>query len=263
MKEFQDKTALVTGGSRGIGRATALRLASKGANVAISYLRNHKAAKMTAAEIEGFGRKALLVQANFNEPSDITALFGEVEKNFGSLDILIHSAALGNLRPLSEATVASWDVTMNVNARAFLLCAKFAKSLMMGKDGIIVGVSSMGSSRYIPSYGVIGISKAALEALVRYLAVEFAPLGIRVNAVSGGPIDTDTLHQFVDFQILKDSCIANTPANRLGVPGDLADVVLFLCSNSSRWIVGQTLVADGGMSLSYGYFKRQNASPKK
>jgi enoyl-[acyl-carrier protein] reductase III len=167
----------------------------------------------------------------------------------GGLDVLVHNAALGSFKPTLEVRANQWDLSMSVNARALLLCVKEAAPLMDGRAGRIVSVSSLGSRRVLPEYGAIGASKAALESLTRYLAVELAPRGITVNAVSAGLIAGETLRVHPRYEALTARAREQTPAGRIATPEDIAHVVLFLCSPLSSWIIGQTIVVDGGMSL--------------
>jgi len=254
MNSFQNKIALVTGSGRGIGRAIALHLAQKGADVVVNFFRNRAPAEETAREIEALGRRTLVVKADVGEIEGITKLFDEVEKNFGSLDILVHNAASGYNRPALEQKPKGWDWTMNINARALLFAAQRAVPLMEKRGGgSIVSITSAGSVRVLPDYVVVGASKAALESLTRYLAVELAPKNIRVNAVSPGLVETDALKHFDSMNReagLIEKAIANTPAGRLVTPGDVAEVVAFLCSPPAEMIRGQVLVVDGGYLLS-------------
>lgn len=240
--------ALVTGGSRGIGRAIALRLASTNARtVIVNYLQNDKEAERTRSMIVKRKSTCVLARANLSEPSDIDKLFETVKATVGHLDIFVHCAALNTFKPLSQIKPNQWDLTVNINARSFLQCVQLCSRLM--KNGTIIAISSIGSVRTVPNYGAMGPTKSALEALVRYLAVELAPQGIRVNGVSGGLIETDSLDKFPEPVRLREEVIARTPAGRLGTPEDIADVVLFLTSPAAKWIYGQIIVADGGISL--------------
>ncbi len=260
MNIFQDKIALVTGSGRGIGRAIALHLAHNGADVVVNFFRNRAPAEETAREIEALGRRALVVKADVGEIEGITKLFDEVEKNFGGLDILVHNAASGYNRPALEQKPKGWDWTMNINARALLFAAQRAVPLMEKRGGgSIVSITSAGSVRVLPDYVVVGASKAALESLTRYLAVELAPKNIRVNAVSPGLVETDALKHFDSMNEagLIEKAIANTPAGRLVTPGDVAEVVAFLCSPPAEMIRGQVLVVDGGYLLSGKHIKKQ------
>ena len=189
------KVALVTGSSRGIGKATAIRLAKEGYDIVINYARSKTKALETAAEIEALGRKALVVKANVGDVEKINYLFAEIKKEFGRLDVFVNNAASGVQRPLMELEESHWDWTMNINSKALLFCAQEAAKLM-DQGGKIVSISSLGSIRYLENYTVVGVSKAALEALTRYLAVELAGKNIIVNAVSGGVVDTEALKHF-------------------------------------------------------------------
>lgn len=246
---FAGKVAVITGGSRGIGRDIVLKLAAQKVHVVINYLRNEEAAQEVKKLAEAQGVKTLLVQANVGEPEEIKILFAKTKEVFPKIDFFIHNAALGAFKPVMSLRENQWDMSLNVNTKAMLLCTQEAVKLMEGRKGKIVTISSLGSHRYTPDYGAIGISKAALESLVRYLAVELAPKNIRVNCVSGGPIMTDAIKMFPKFELMKEESLKRTPGGRLGEPADLAKVVLFLLSDDSDWIVGQTIVADGGLSL--------------
>lgn len=250
-KPLAGRVALITGSSRGIGRATALELARRGADVVINYLRKRSAAEQTAAEVQALGQRALVVRANVGEAADITAIFEQVKAEFGRCDILVGNAASGILRPITQVEDKHWDWTLDINARSILRCAQHAVPLMEAQGwGRIVGVTSFGSHRVFSEYGIVGISKAAIEALVRYLAVELAPKGITVNAVSPGIVDTDALRSFpIDVgQVLRQAA-QRTPAGRITTPQDVARVIAFLCSDDAAMIVGQTIVVDGGWSI--------------
>lgn len=246
---LEAQVAVVTGESRGIGHAIALRLAAAGADVVVNYFLNREAAEKTATEVRAHGVRAHLVQADMKDPSQIRKLFDEVEARFGGLDILVSNAASGVFRPASDLTAKHWDWMMNTHPRAFLLCAQAAAPLMRGRRGRIVSVSSIGSQRAIPSYAGMGASKGALEALTRYLAVELAPLGIAVNCVSGGAVSTDSWHQLAEVETVIEEIRRKTPAGRIVSPEDIAAAVLFLCSPEAEMIRGQVLVVDGGFSL--------------
>jgi len=247
---FEGKIALVTGGSRGIGRAISLELARRGADVIINYFRNRSAAEETVREIERLGRRVHAIKAHIGDPDKANAMFDEVEEVFGGLDILINNAASGYIRPVMEQEVKGWDWTMNINARSILFNSQRAARMMEPRGGgKIVNISSIGSFRVLPEYVVIGVSKAAVEALTRYLAVELAPMNIVVNAVSGGVVDTDALRFFPRREEMIRVSQERTPAGRLVEPQDIANVVAFLCSDEASMIRGQTIVVDGGYTL--------------
>lgn len=246
-RDLEGRTALVTGGSRGIGRAVALSLAERGANLVIVYLRKHAAAQETAAAIEGFGVKALPVRCNVGDESSLESLFGHIGETFGSLDIFVSNAATGVIKPVADLDHRAWSWTMDANARSLLLAARLARPLM-NNGGSIVALSSLGSSRVLPGYAVVGASKAAIECLVRYLAVELAPT-IRVNTVSPGVVDTDALKHFPMRDDMLARARGSTPMGRLVEPSDVADLVSFLTSDRAAMITGQTLVIDGGAAV--------------
>ena len=247
-KEGKDLIALVTGGSRGIGRAVSLRLAAETAGtVIVNYVENDVEAERTRNLIEARSSTCILAKANLCHAADVDRLFLTIKETVGRIDVFVHCAAVTAFKPLREIRSNQWDLTMNVNARSFLLCVQ--KCIPLMKEGKIVAISSLGSSRAIPNYGALGPTKAALEATVRYLAAELAPAGIQVNAVSGGFVRTDSIRKIPGVDMLAEKASARTPQGRLGTPDDIAGVVSFLLSPSANWICGQTIVADGGLSL--------------
>lgn len=250
---FENKIALVTGSGRGIGKAIALHFAKHGADVVINFFRNRAPAEETARAVEELGRRALIVKADVGDLDDLTRLFDEVESVFDGLDIFVHNAASGYNRPAMEQKPKGWDWTMNINARAFLFAAQRATPLMEKRGGgKIVSISSAGSVRVLPDYVVVGASKAALEALTRYLGVELISRGINVNAVSPGVVETEALNHFASMggqENIIQKFIQQVPAGRLISPEEVAEVVAFLCSPAAAMIVGQTLVVDGGYTL--------------
>jgi len=231
---------LVTGGSRGIGRAIALHFArGGGARVAIGYMRNDAAAEETAAEIRALGSEPVLVRGNITSSGVL-----EQVAALGALDVLVHNAATGVARPALETEDKHWDWTLAANARALLSLARTAAPAMPPGSSI-VAISSLGSQRVLDNYALIGASKAALEALVRYLAVELAPRGIRVNAVSAGVVETGALEHFPNRDAMLALGRAN-PAGRMVTPTDVAGAVAFLCSPEAEMVRGHILVVDGG-----------------
>jgi enoyl-[acyl-carrier protein] reductase III len=251
--DFKNKVALVTGSGRGIGKAIALHFAKRGADVIINFFRNRAPAEETAREVEKLGRQALVVKADVGDLDDLNRLFDEVDKRFGGLDIFVHNAASGYNRPAMEQKPRGWDWTMNINARALLFAAQHAVPLMEKRGGgKIVSISSAGSGRVLPDYVVVGASKAAIEALTRYLGVELISRGINVNAVSPGVVETEALNHFASMggqENIIQKFIEMVPAGRLITPEEVAEVVAFLCSPAASMIVGQTLVMDGGYTL--------------
>lgn len=246
-KPLEGKLALVTGSGRGIGRAIALKLASQGSDVIVNFFRHRDTAEGVAKEIEALGVKARVIRANVGDPDKVKAMFDEIAKDFGYLDILINNAASGVGRPIMDIDVKAWEWTMDINARALLLCAQRAAGLMEGRGGRIVSISSLGSFLVWPSYTAVGVSKAALEALTRYLAIELASKNIAVNAVAASAVLTEALKFYI-----KDKDMAShqlTPAGRMVTPEDVANVVAFLCSEDAVMIRGQTIIVDGGASV--------------
>jgi enoyl-[acyl-carrier protein] reductase III len=241
-----ERIALVTGASRGIGRAVALRLAQEGVDVVLNYLRRESAAREVAAQIEAMGRRALPVKADVADDADVARLFAAAA-DFGGIDILIANAALGVMEPLAAVTPKHWQRTLGTNAWGFLNMVQHAAPMMASRGGgRIVALTSPGAQRVIDNYGLVGTSKAALEALVRYWAVELAAQGIVVNAVSPGMIETDAVQWLDSAERVLGLVRRQTPVGRLATPEDVAGVVAFLCSSAAEMIVGQTIVVDGG-----------------
>jgi enoyl-[acyl-carrier protein] reductase III len=248
--ELKGKLALVTGGGRGIGRAIALELARRGADVLINYVRHPDDAQQTAAAVRDLGVRSEALRGNVAADAHVQRMFDEIRERFGYLDILVNNSASGVNRPAVELTAHHWDWTLNVNARGAWLCARAALPLMQPRGGgVMVSMSSLGASRVMKDYFLVGVSKAALEAVTRYLSVELAPHGIRVNAVSGGLVETDALKSFTWGPAVINDTIHRTPAGRMVEPEDLAQVVAFLCTPAAAMIRGQTIVVDGGLSL--------------
>ena len=240
---FIGASVFVTGGSRGIGKAIALRFARLGAaRVAIGYLRSDQAAEDTAEELRSIGAEPVLVRGNISSDRVL-----EEVARLGPLDVLVHNAATGVIRPALETEDKHWDWTMTANTRALLSLARAAAPNMPAGSSLI-GISSLGAQRVLENYTLVGTSKAALEALIRYLAVELAPRGIRANGVSGGVVDTGALDHFPNKEeMLRFG--SDNPAGRLVTPDDIAEAVTFLCSPGAEMIRGHILIVDGGYSL--------------
>lgn len=249
VQRYAGKVVCVTGSSRGIGRQLALRFAQEGADIVINYFRNGDAAREVAEEIEALGQKALLVRANMAQEEKIVGMFEEIKSTFGHLDVFVHNAASGRNRSAMEVDAKGWDWTVNVNTRAFLLGAQQAAALMPETGGAMLALSSFGSDRVFPYYTTVGASKAALESLVRYFAIELAPRKINVNAISAGAVLTDALGHFPEMDKTLAAVEEKMPYHRMVAPDDIANVALFLCSQEAEMLRGQTIRLDGGMTL--------------
>jgi len=244
MSPVKGGSVLVTGGTRGIGKTIALRLASDGAaRVVLGYMRNDAAAEAAAEEVREAGADPLLVRGNVASDKVIAEL-----ASHGPYAVVVHNAATGVIKPALETDDKHWDWTLNANARALLSLAR-ACAPDMESGSSIVAISSLGAQRVLENYVLVGTSKAALESVVRYLAVELSPRGIRVNAVSAGVVETEALDHFPNREDMLRSGRTRTPAGRLVEPDDIAGAVAFLCSPDAQMVRGHTLIVDGGYSL--------------
>lgn len=253
MKALQGKVALVTGSSRGIGRGIALALAAEGCDVAVNFVRKRAEAEETARVIEALGVRAVVIKANVGEENEMRRLVDETAAALGSVDIFVGNAASGVQRPLMELETKAWDWTLDINARSILVGAQAAVPHMRRAGwGRIITVSSIGSRRVYTNYAAVGVSKAAIEALTRYLAVELAPEGILVNCLSPGIVITGALDHFPNKESMLGHALATTPAGRLCTPEDVGEVAAWLCARAPAVLVGQVLEMDGGYSLVVG-----------
>lgn len=253
---LKGKVALVTGASRGIGRGIALALAEAGADIVVHYARKAGMANDVVAEIQSMGCRAIAIKANFAEKEKIDAMLDEIEDVFGGCDIFVANAATGGFRPMLETNDKHWDWTMDVNARSILHCVQRLTPYMERRGwGRVVTVTSLGGVRVVPNYSAVGLSKSVVESLSRYLAVELAPKGIIVNAISPGLVETDALSNMnLDVSSALEYVRRRNPTRRLVTPQDVGRVTTFLCSDAAEMIVGQTLYVDGGFSILTDYF---------
>lgn len=244
------KSAVITGAGRGIGRGIALALAEQGCNVAINYFRNRADAEETAAAVEKLGVKSVVIKAHVGQEEQIVSLIKESAAAFGTVDIFVGNAASGVLKPICEIDSKAWDWTFTINARSILLGAQTVAPYMKQKGwGRIITLTSIGSQRVFPEYGVVGVSKAAIESMTRYLAVELAPFGIICNCISPGVVLTAALEHFPSKDHMIELAQTKTPVGRLVTPSDVGALAVWLCSEAASMIVGQTIQIDGGYSL--------------
>jgi NAD(P)-dependent dehydrogenase (short-subunit alcohol dehydrogenase family) len=248
--------ALITGGSRGIGRGIALKLAEHGVHVAINYLRDEASAKKTLEQVRARGSDGFTVQADVSKPADMERLFSRVKEEFGSLDIFVSNARgdVGTFfEPAMTIGLEKWDSAMDSQAKSFLVAMQQGEKLLANGGRVIAITYSPGvSSGSWQSWVAMGAAKSALEVLCRYFAVAFAPRGITVNAISPGWIDDSVLTTLpgpVQQMIREHQEMGWTPMRRLGTPADIGNAVALMCAKEAGWITGQVVAADGGASL--------------
>lgn len=242
------RNILVSGGTRGIGRAISVQLARGGALVVANYARNDAAAQLLAELAAAEGLAIETLRADLTTPKGMTAVGERMATCAAGSVSLVHCAASGVHRPFEALTVRHWDWTMSLNARAFLELVQ-AVLPVLGPGSAVVAVSSAGAVRAVPAYAAIGSSKGALEALARHLAVELAPRGIRVNILSPGSVLTEAWDALPDKERRMSEAVARTPQGRLVTPDEVAMLARFLCSPAAQGIVGQTIVIDGGARI--------------
>jgi 3-oxoacyl-[acyl-carrier protein] reductase len=241
---LQGKVAIVTGASRGIGRAIALRLSRDGAGVVVNYAGSEQHAREAVAEIEKAGGQAFAVQADVSKAAEVAKLFDAAFQRFGRLDILVNNAGIILYKPVADTTEEEFDRLMAVNVKGTFLCCQQA-ARRMADGGRIINLSSSTTALMMPKYGAYVASKGAVEQLTHILARELGPRGITVNAVSPGPTDTELFSQGKTAEE-KQRIAQMASLGRLGVPEDIADVVALLCADDARWITGQNVRANGG-----------------
>jgi enoyl-[acyl-carrier protein] reductase III len=252
MFDLNGKVALVSGASRGIGRACAESLAACGASVIVNFLNSAEGAKEVVNSIQSCGGQAIAVRADVSERDDVQAMMDVIDEQFGKLDIIVSNAAAGGFRPLTQATPASFDSIMRMNAAPLLWLTQAALPLFHSTEGIsrVIAISSHGSIRGIANYGLIGTSKAALESLVRHLAFELGRSGVNVNAIMPGIVATDAIKTLPGSEgMLKSVQEQILVRDRMLTPADVAGAVLFLASRFSDLVQGQVIVVDGGISI--------------
>ncbi|MEV6939635.1 SDR family oxidoreductase, partial [Streptomyces sp. NPDC051132] len=251
MQQLKGKLALVTGGARNVGRAVARELALRGAHVLVNYFHSHEEAGALRDELRALGAEVDLIRGSVARQDQVDRMFAQIDEQFGYLDILVNNAANGALVPLDEITDAHLDKAIDTNYKGSLRCARAAAPLMARRGGgSIIQLSALGSSQMVmANYLACAPAKAAAEATTRYLAVEFAPLGIRVNTASAAMLTSEVADQFPHAAEMQRTIREATPFGRLGRPEEFAAVVAFLASDDASWITGQVVLADGGLSL--------------
>ncbi len=252
MIDLAGHVALVTGSSRGIGRACAIRLAEAGADVIVNYVTSQSAANEVAEQVQKLGRRAAVVKADVSEYDDVASMLDFVKEKFGRLDVLISNAATGGFRPLLETNARNFEAAMNTNVRSLLFLVQAAMPLLERKTGRakVITLSSHGSRIAIPMYGMIGTSKAALEALVRQFTLEIGDRGVNINCILAGLVDTDSTRRFPNAEEIFEGARKKTMVGgRSLLASDVADAALFLASPLADLVQGQILVVDGGEGI--------------
>ncbi len=246
------RVTLITGSSRGIGRVLAMKLARKGEHVVVNYKKNAELAEEVVRQMREAGGGGIAVQADIEEPADIDALFEAINASYGRLDAFVANAAASAFKPISGLRLHHLDRNWAMNVRSFVLGAQRAVDLMGDRGGRIVAVTSYGSLRAFPTYASLGAAKAAVETYVKFMATEFGPRDITVNAVNGGLIDTDSLEYFyqrVPGMAPMGSVVEKIPLGRPGTADDMASAVEFLLGENAGYITGQTITVDGGLTV--------------
>lgn len=252
MIDLTGKVALVTGASRGIGRAIALRLAEAGADIVLNFVSARESADQTAEKIAAMGRRVAVVQADIGEPEDVESMLEFVSETFGRLDILVSNAAASEYRTILNTTPRDFEIVMNTNVRALILLVQAAQPLLAKSEGHakVIGISSHGAQFAMPDYALIGASKAAMESTIRHLALELGSQGINFNIVQSGLVETDSMRQAPGFDRMFAKQVEHVlMGGRMLEAADVANVVLFLASPLSDLIQGQTLLVDAGVAV--------------
>jgi 3-oxoacyl-[acyl-carrier protein] reductase len=246
-QKLKDKVAVVTGASKGIGAAIALRLAAEGAAVVVNYAASKEGAERVVAEVVGKGGKAIAVQADVSKQADIRRLFAETKKAFGRLDVLVNNAGIYEFAPLEEITADHFHKQFNLNVLGLILASQEAVKHFGTAGGSIINISSVVATLAPPTTSVYSATKAAVDAVTRSLAKELGPRNIRVNSINPGMVETEGLHAAgIPQSDFRKQVEAQTPLGRIGKPQDIAPAAAFLASSDAAWITGETLTISGG-----------------
>ena len=251
--ELEGKVALITGGTRGIGLAIAERLADQGADLIMSYKKDHERAAEAKALIESKGRRAQVISSDLRKPEGVDTLFEQVADGLNQIDILVLNAAFGTMGDVIRMGRASWRASYDTNVLSPMLTAKGALPWLKKNGGVITATSTLGAHCAYPTYVAIGSSRAAMETMVKYLAFEWAKYGIRANCVAAGPVETRAIDWFRYPEAVRIFTAKKGLAGRMGMPGDIADIAAWLCTDASRWIYGQSILAEGGILCGVDY----------
>ena len=247
-----NKTAVITGGTRGIGKAISEELGKRGANLILNYLRNHKEAKKTQKELNENNINCSIYRCNIGDIESVDKFINKITLEHDKIDILINNAASGVMKKSTDLDIKHWDWTMDINARGtWYISKQLSKQMVNG--GNIINISSPGSSMVLPDYFPIGVSKAALESITRYLSIELAEKNIAVNSVSAGYVLTDALNHFPYKDSVVEIAEKATPAGRPIKPQDVANVVAMLCGSDAEMIRGQNILVDGGSTINFNH----------
>jgi 3-oxoacyl-[acyl-carrier protein] reductase len=248
MKKLSNKVAVVTGASKGIGAGIAKGLAAEGASVVVNYASSKEGAERVVAEIVKSGGKAVAIQGDVSKASDVQRIFAETQKAFGRLDVLVNNAAVYQFAPLDQITEEQFDRQFNINVKGLILATQEAVRHFSAEGGNIINIGSNASRLTPPTSAVYTATKGAVDAVTRVLAKELGPKKIRVNSINPGPVETEGVHAIglIGSDLLK-QFEAQTPLGRIAQPDDIAPIAVFLASQDSGWLTGETLLASGGL----------------
>jgi len=245
--KLNGKVALVTGGTRGIGLEVSTRLADRGADLILVYKKDVENAEAARTALEERGARVQLVQADLRKPDGVETVFEQVRSGLNQIDILVLNAAFGTMGEVDRMGRYSWRASYDTNVLSPMLTAKGALPWLKKKGGVITAISTLGAHTAYPTYVAIGSSKAAMETLVRYMAFEWGEYGIRANSVAAGPVETRAIDWFRYPDAVRIFTAKKGLAGRMGLPSDIAEVAVWLCTDESRWVWGQSIIAEGGI----------------